>query len=149
MKISKAYHAGLVLTLLAGVIDRAFKNYFLQNPGAHWDFFSFITFQKTTNQGIAFSLPLPSGITVALVIIIILILVSWLIQNFKQGVNRHLILISMVVVGAISNLIDRIQYGHVIDYIFISYFTIFNLADIMITFGIGIILLQLFKTKKL
>ncbi|MBU1778489.1 signal peptidase II, partial [Patescibacteria group bacterium] len=41
-----------------------------------------------------------------------------------------------IIFGAISNLTDRLEYGYVIDYFSLKYFTIFNLADVMIVIGV-------------
>ena len=56
--------------------------------------------------------------------------------------------ISMVIVGALSNLIDRFALGFVVDYINIFIWPIFNLADCLIVAGIGIYLLSELKFRK-
>lgn len=50
--------------------------------------------------------------------------------------------------GALGNLIDRIRYGYVIDFIHVHIrdvfsWPVFNVADILIVAGIGLLLLQL------
>jgi lipoprotein signal peptidase len=40
-----------------------------------------------------------------------------------------------IILGATSNLADRFQYGYVIDYFDLKYFTVFNLADVLIVGG--------------
>ena len=56
----------------------------------------------------------------------------------------------MIIAGAIGNLIDRVLYGAVIDFLDVHYqnlhWYVFNIADIYIS--IGCILLILFETKK-
>jgi len=42
--------------------------------------------------------------------------------------------------GAIGNMIDRIQYGYVIDFISIKSFPVFNIADSSISIGVAILL---------
>ena len=53
-----------------------------------------------------------------------------------------------VVVGAIGNLIDRVQTGLVIDMICIPWFSTFNVADIFITFGAIILVLYILIKDK-
>ncbi len=54
-----------------------------------------------------------------------------------------------MITGAISNIIDRLSYGYVIDYLSLRYFTVFNLADVMISSGAIILILKnLKKTNK-
>ena len=51
--------------------------------------------------------------------------------------------------GAIGNLIDRVQFGHVVDFIDVGPWPVFNLADSSIMVGIGIIAwIVLFSDKK-
>jgi len=43
----------------------------------------------------------------------------------------------MIVGGAIGNIIDRIRYGYVVDFVHVSWFPgIFNVADSAITVGV-------------
>ena len=42
--------------------------------------------------------------------------------------------------GALGNMIDRIQYGYVIDFISVKNFPVFNIADSCISIGVAILL---------
>ncbi len=55
---------------------------------------------------------------------------------------------SLIVLGAGSNLLDRIKYSYVIDYIDLKYFTVFNIADTMISLGVALLLFYELKTKE-
>lgn len=75
-------------------------------------------------------------------IIIIYILLKFLIKNRKNIIDIVKMFIVMIISGGISNLIDRIFRGYVVDYIDINQiinYPIFNLADISIVIG-GILL---------
>ncbi|MEX0731474.1 MAG: signal peptidase II [Aquisalimonadaceae bacterium] len=54
--------------------------------------------------------------------------------------------LSLLLGGAVGNLIDRLLYGHVIDFIHVYYerwsYPIFNIADCAITLGAGMILIH-------
>ena len=43
---------------------------------------------------------------------------------------------SLVLAGALGNVIDRIDRGYVIDFIHLSYWPIFNVADVCVVFGL-------------
>jgi len=73
-------------------------------------------------------------------LVMILILILWI--NYKYF---YLPLV-LICAGAISNLIDRLLYNGVIDYIEISVLPVFNIADIMIV--VGVILLFIFEIHK-
>lgn len=57
-----------------------------------------------------------------------------IIFNRKKTLPLYLILI-----GGASNLIDRLFFGGVIDYVKIWLFPVFNLADVVITIGVLLI----------
>ena len=54
---------------------------------------------------------------------------------------------AMFLGGAIGNCIDRIQTGMVIDFIDFHWWPIFNVADIFICTGVGLIIWSLLKTE--
>ena len=60
--------------------------------------------------------------------------------NKNQDI-KHLILF---LAGGTSNLLDRILRGKVIDFIDLTIFPVFNLADIYIIFGVLALILNLF-----
>src|SRR5690606_23984186 len=45
--------------------------------------------------------------------------------------------------GALGNLIDRLQHGHVTDFISIGNFPIWNIADAAITCGVAVMILDM------
>ena len=98
--------------------------------------------QKTCNVNIAWSLPLEG---VLLVAIWALAFLAILYIAKKYLWNTFLIL---VIAGAISNAIDRLQYGCVIDFISIGSFPIFNIADIFISLGVILFVFSIFKQDK-
>ncbi len=51
----------------------------------------------------------------------------------------------LVTGGAIGNLIDRIVYGHVIDFIDVRVWPVFNIADSAITIGVVLLILKMVK----
>ncbi len=60
---------------------------------------------------------------------------------------RHLAL-ALVLAGAAGNLYDRIRYGYVIDFLDFRIWPVFNIADSSICIGIFLMILSLFKTRK-
>jgi signal peptidase II len=48
--------------------------------------------------------------------------------------------------GAVGNLIDRIQFGHVTDFISVGDFAIFNVADSSISVGVAVLILGVWVT---
>ena len=82
-----------------------------------------------------------SGLAIAVSIVILI----WLWRIFTD--NRILAWgLALVLAGAIGNLIDRIRFQYVIDFINLHYhnwyFPAFNIADIAITFGAILLILD-------
>lgn len=67
---------------------------------------------------------------------------------FRQPGDRVVVPLGLVLVlgGAIGNLIDRLQYGYVVDFFLFYYgrwsFPAFNIADAAITLGVSLLLID-------
>ena len=107
------------------------------------DFFSLTLVH---NNGAAFSILEDSKIILIGVAIISLVFIFYFFIKDKKINNVDIIIYSMLIGGIVGNLIDRILYGYVIDYldfnIFGYNFPIFNFADILIV--ISVIMLIIF-----
>ncbi len=123
---------GSTISLLI-LVDRVIKSLFLKG-------FAFycckIDFSLIRNTGIAFGLfknkTLFIAIFNALFIIIISLFLFW--DRFKKDVFVSIAFV-LILSGAISNFIDRLFLGYVVDYINVGWFPVFNLADVMISLG--------------
>lgn len=94
-----------------------------------------LKFNFTANKYIAFSLPV-SGLILNLFIILVLFLILiYLAFLFYKKRNYEFLGFLAIFCGALSNLIDRLKYSFVVDYLDLYYFTVFNLADVLIFFG--------------
>lgn len=136
----------ILISILALMIDIVTKQMVLQTMVEYesisviQNFFS-ITFAK--NTGVAFSflegkVPFIIGMT-AIVIVFIL--------KYIKSTNPsriEMVCYGLVLGGAIGNLLDRVIYGYVIDFLdfnILGYpFPIFNLADTFIVIGIMLLL---------
>ncbi|OGX27277.1 MAG: signal peptidase II [Omnitrophica WOR_2 bacterium RIFCSPHIGHO2_01_FULL_48_9] len=94
------------------------------------------------NTGIAFGLFKNHGIVFIIIPIIAVILLVFNIfyyRNNKELSRLYIGGFSLILGGAIGNLIDRIAYGYVIDFIDLRVWPVFNIADSAITVGACII----------
>lgn len=111
---------------------------------------NFFTFTFTPNYYIAFSLPVSGLILTVLIGAIILALIIFLGYLIKTRQNKLLAAgLFLILLGALSNFIDRLSLGYVVDYLYLKYFTVFNLADIYISIGALISLISLKKSYKI
>ena len=105
-----------------------------------------LKFTYVENTGVAFGIASGSSLIIAFNILLIIAIVIYIILN-KEKIkvfSPYALLIS----GAISNLIDRIFRGFVVDYIDILNFPCFNIADCLIVIGIILICIFLVMKKK-
>ncbi|MFH1413004.1 MAG: signal peptidase II [bacterium] len=141
----------VILSLIAIffiTIDRWFKAVAInflneQTLGTSW-----FKLNLNFNQNIAFSLPLQGIILNALIIILIIILITAYLHLRSKNYYLKSGWLLIIIFGSISNMFDRIKYGAVIDYLDLKYFTVFNIADVMIVVGaLSLICLELKKPK--
>lgn len=73
-------------------------------------------------------------------------LLIWLWRLPARGQHRLAAALALVMGGALGNVIDRILWGHVIDFIHVHYeqwyYPAFNVADSSITVGAGLLILD-------
>ena len=108
----------------------------------------FLTFNFVPNYHIAFSLPLGGVWLNILISIIILAVLYYLKINHQHLSKLEIISFTGILFGATGNLIDRLEYGYVIDYLDLKWFTIFNLADVLISLSTLALLIYLIKNSK-
>ena len=134
------------------VAECLIKYYFILNKIPKEGFYFFgklIQIIFTPNTNIAFSLFLPQALVIIIVIFVLIVLsyVWW--QSLIKNNLWEFTASSLIILGALSNLIDRLIFGYVIDYIDLFFWPVFNLADVMIVGGIMIYILSEFKKPKI
>ena len=150
----------LWLTALVFVLDQASKFYFegalnlYQQIVIIPDLFSWTL---AYNTGAAFSfLAGQSGwqrwLFALIAIVVSVVLVVWL-KRLKPSETWLAIALALVLGGALGNLVDRVLFGHVIDFILVHwqnrwYFPAFNLADSAITVGAIMLVIDMFTSKQ-
>ena len=88
------------------------------------------------NTGTAFSMFAGNKwITVVLTSALIIACLVFVIREARSGSKAVSILLTFVIAGGVSNLIDRLALGYVTDMISCGSFAVFNVADIGVTCG--------------
>jgi signal peptidase II len=144
----------LWLSLLALILDQASK---LAIAGSMQLYQSipvmpYFNLTYVHNTGAAFSFLSEAGgwqrwFFAGLALVISAVIAVWL-ARLKQHETLLAVALSLVLGGAIGNLIDRLAYGYVIDFLDVYYKTwhwpAFNIADSAITLGVMLILAESF-----
>ena len=149
----------IIIILAIFFTDRVTKFYLLnlQAEGIDIDFYiySFLNFYLVWNSGVGFGLAsMEANIYYHIVTAIIVIVNIGLIYFLVKSKGGYAYLIALIIGGALGNLLDRIYYHAVPDFIDLHlanyHWFIFNVADIFITLGIiGLILAELTKKEKI
>jgi len=108
------------------------------------------------NYGAAFSFLSDAGgwqrwFFAVLAIVVSIGIVVYL-KKLKSEEKLLAVSLSLILGGAIGNIIDRVLYGYVIDFLDVYYqayhWPIFNIADSAITVGVGLMLIESFMEKE-
>lgn len=104
-------------------------------------------FTYVRNSGAGFGIL--QGHRELLIIVSIIIISILLIYRYKTANDRFLdIAMALIIGGAIGNLIDRIRYSYVIDYLDFRIWPVFNLADSAVVVGVGILIIYLWQLEE-
>jgi signal peptidase II len=141
--------AGYGLAAFVLVLDRFLKVLatpgYLPDSSILGDWFS-LSFAK--NYGIAFSLPVYGfGLEILIGVILAALAITWI--RFVREKKAGSIWLFALILGAASNLWDRLMLGYVVDYFDLRFFTVFNLADCMIVLSAGwFVVYEIKKTRQ-
>ena len=150
----------LWLSLLALVLDQASK-LFIDSSMQLYQSIPVIPFFNLTyvhNTGAAFSFLSEAGgwqrwFFAGLAFVISVVIAIWL-SRLQKHETLLAVALSLILGGAVGNLIDRLAYGYVIDFLDVYYgakhWPAFNIADSAITLGVALMLIESFlgKTKE-
>ncbi|MEM7563269.1 MAG: signal peptidase II [Pseudomonadota bacterium] len=148
----------LWLSLLAVILDQSSKQFAEAQLTAHQpvNVLPYFDWYLTYNTGAAFSFLAGAGgwqrwFFTLIAIVVSVIIFQW-IRKLDKTESLTAISLSLILGGAIGNVIDRILFGHVIDFIQVwlgSYpFPAFNLADSSITVGAILLILTSFTAGR-
>ena len=116
----------------------------------------FLNFAYATNKGVAFSMFDSHGDTgrwgLSVVAFIAAALVLFFFWRTPRTDDRVLGGLALLLAGIIGNVTDRARLGYVVDFIDVQFgswhYPTFNVADIAICTGAGLLILDMFLTKK-
>lgn len=147
------------LSILVVILDQASKIWMETNFTYQEQFVVIDNFFNLTlayNTGAAFSFLANAGgwqrwFFSLLAVVISIILITWM-QRLASHERWAAIGLALVLGGAVGNLVDRLIHGHVIDFLLFYYqqwsWPAFNVADMAITIGVSILLLDALFDKR-
>jgi len=103
----------------------------------------FLDLTHVTNTGAAFGmLPGRVGVFIA-TSLLVLAAIGWVFWRFKPEGTHLPASLGLVAGGAVGNLIDRVVAGRVTDFFDLGWFPVFNIADIALDVGVGLLVVWL------
>lgn len=114
---------------------------------------NFFSLYYVRNSGAAFSILENATLLLIIISVLFIILIDKSIKKEEQNLDKlSIISLGIILGGIFGNLIDRILYKSVIDYLSFSFgsyhFPIFNVADIGITVGVVLLLIDMWIRRK-
>ncbi|UNC92840.1 signal peptidase II [Candidatus Contubernalis alkaliaceticus] len=67
--------------------------------------------------------------------IVSLAVMALLMQEIPRGKNFMRVGLTLIIAGALGNLIDRLRFGYVIDFLDVGFWPVFNIADMALVIG--------------
>ncbi len=148
---ARRFWAWMLGALLIVVLDQLTKSYVDSHLayGERWHLLPFFNITLLYNPGAAFSfLADGHGWQRWLFTAIALGAAGLIINLLRRSPGQLLFCSSLMAIlgGAVGNLVDRMQHGHVVDFLLFYwnswYFPAFNVADVAITCGAALLLLD-------
>lgn len=131
---------GAAIVALLDLASKAAAVRYIEDPV---ELTGFLSLTVVRNPGVAFGVgtalptPLLLGVTIGVVLLLVWMIVAGHLQQRSAS--------ALILGGAVANIVDRVGDGSVLDVIDIGWWPTFNLADVAIVTGVGLMLLQTFR----
>ena len=125
------------------LFDQLLKLFIRHNPNLMMSKFFSITFSK--NTGALFGIFKNQSLTLAFLGLIIIGLILFFYDSLSKNFPEYVI--DLIIVGLLSNMLDRFILGYVTDYLCFVFWPCFNLADSYVVVGVGLCLFELIRYK--
>lgn len=149
--------SGTLIAAIALAFDLASKHYVLHTlmqPPKLYTILPVFDIVLVWNRGISFGMLASHSLLVkwalvALTGVLVLVLINWLL---RAETKLQAVGLGLLIGGAVGNIVDRLTYGAVVDFISVHYqhyyFPAFNGADSFITIGVTLLIWDQFFGNK-
>jgi signal peptidase II len=140
----------VAIALAALVADQVTKQIVVStlDRGESFEVLGPLSIHHVHNSGIAFGI---FATWAGPITLLTALAIFWMVGYFARAGARHPVLpiaLGFLIGGSLGNLVDRIRLGHVTDFLDLTYWPAFNLADTFIVSGVGILLAALVLAER-
>ncbi len=137
----------IIIGIVLAVVDQVIKYFvslYLQPIGSVSVIDNLFKLTYVENKGVAFGMFSDMRwLFVALTSVLLFFIIFYMFKKRPSG-KMFYIASGLIIGGGIGNLIDRVLYGYVIDYLSLSFFSpVCNFADYCITIGTALLIIYL------
>ncbi|MDY6873784.1 MAG: signal peptidase II [Chloroflexota bacterium] len=108
----------------------------------------FLKFVYIHNTGAAFGLFQNGGLVFGTMAVLVSGFIIYYYPQIPQEEKLMRVALALQMAGALGNLIDRIRFGQVTDFVSVGNFPVFNVADSCITIGVGLLILAMWLLER-
>ena len=142
----------LITALLLFAADQIIKRYvllYLRPTGTITVINGLLDLAYIENTGAAFGTLQNSGLTLIVLSCIAYLMIILLLFKYKNHTVFSYASAALLLGGGLGNMLDRIQLGFVVDFIYVLFFPfVFNFADCCITVGAVLFIIHVMLTTR-
>ena len=147
----------ILLPIISGIIfvaDQITKAMVTQNLqlGEAWapfpQFANWFDITHWSNTGAAFGMFPQLGGVFTVVAMFVSVGIVWYYRGLVGNDWLVRLSLGLQLGGALGNLIDRLRYGYVVDFIHFHFFPVFNIADSAIVCGVALLMWDLWQKER-
>ena len=95
------------------------------------------------NAGAAFGMLAHSNVLFIIVAVGVLVGMLVFLPRIRQAETAVVVAFGLIAGGTLGNLVDRLRFGYVVDFIDFRWWPVFNVADSCICVGVGLLIWKL------
>ena len=107
----------------------------------------FLHILQSHNAGIAYGMKLPAAVQTGVIVVAFILVAVFAIRSKRDPIAD--IGFGLILGGALGNILDRLPDGLVTDFLSIGTFPTFNLADAFISIGVGMLIVEELRKRKI
>lgn len=138
----KLFSGFFILVLLDQILKNAALAFLSQGALNSSDYFRLEIYK---NYGIAFGIPVSARLFYAAIFSFLIFLFAGKVLDLRRLDGRQTAGMAFLLAGAAGNIIDRLRWGYIVDFVSVKGAFVFNFADILILTGAILLLEKILK----